>query len=100
MSKRAIPNLEQLEDLDLPTYISSEDEDIHEVMSRALDDQFPSFREKVASLVRHAYVTGVIKGIESDAQALVSKSGVDDEVAQSLRKDLRERAKEYRREKL
>jgi len=100
MSSRAIPNLEQLEDLDLPTYISSKDEDIHEAMARALDDQFPAFREKVASLVRHAYIAGVIDGIEDDARSLVAKSDADYEVGQSLRRVLWERAEEYRREEL
>jgi hypothetical protein len=100
MSSRAIPDLEQLEDLDLPTYISSEDEDIHEAMARAFDDQFPAFREKVATLIRHAYIAGVVDGIEHDARSLVARSDADDEVARSVRRSLWERAEEYRREKL
>ena len=92
---RAIPNLNQLEDLDLPTYISAEDEDIHEAMARVLDDEFPEFREKVASLVRHAFIAGVVDGLENDARSIVGEAEVDDETIRSLRRELWERAREY-----
>ena len=83
--------------LEIPEYLAPNDDEMNRLLAAILDGADPEFRERLAGLIRAAYLAGAQDALEEDARQIVRELGtVGKQATSTLGRRFWNRAQTYR----